>query len=207
MPAPQYNASMNPSGPQQVHPRQQILQAALALIGEQSPCDFSLAAVARRAQLPAEILEQHFASKNDLILAIAEEGYAQLAENLEQWRSRSTDAIERVNLCACAYVDFALTHPHHFAILFDLPPALRDLRTAEPSSMNAFGVLVRTLEQAQAEGRLPAGNAALMARRLWPLVHGIAKLALAGVLPMPHDALIEETRQAAILLTRSLSLS
>lgn len=197
---------MNPTGPQEVHPRQQLLQAALSLIGEQTPCDFLMASVARRAQLPVETLGQHFASKNDLILAIAEEGYAQLTETLEQWMTRSTDAIERVNLCACAYVDFALTHPRHFAVIFDLPPALRDLRTAEPSSMNAFGVLVRALEQAQAEGCLPAGNAALMARRLWPLVHGFAKLALAGVLPLPHDALIEETRQAAIMLTRGLSL-
>ena len=197
---------MNPTGPQEVHPRQQLLQAALSLIGEQTPCDFLMASVARRAQLPVETLGQHFASKNDLILAIAEEGYAQLTETLEQWMTRSTDAIERVNLCACAYVDFALTHPRHFAVIFDLPPALRDLRTAEPSAMNAFGVLVRALEQAQAEGCLPAGNAALMARRLWPLVHGFAKLALAGVLPLPHDALIEETRQAAIMLTRGLSL-
>lgn len=198
---------MNPTGPQETHPRQKLMQATLAVIDEQSPYDFSLSTVTRRAQLSAEVLGQHFASKNDLILAIAEEGYAQLAENLEQWMTRGTDAMERVNLCACAYVDFALTHPRHFAILFDLPPALRDLRTAEPSAMNAFGVLVRALEQAQAEGCLPAGDAALMARRLWPLVHGIAKLALAGVLPMPHDVLIEETRQAAAMFTRGLSLS
>lgn len=198
---------MKPSQASPVHPRKRLMDAALELIGEQSPYNFSLSAVVRRARLPAEVLEQHFASRDDLILAIAEEGYAQLAETMEQWMTRGGDVLDRLNLGACAYVDFALDHPAHYAVMFELPPPLRDQKPCEPPHMNAFGVLVRAIEQAQAERRLPAGDAASMALRLWPLVHGIAKLALARVLAMPREVLLAYTRRAAETMTRGLSQS
>jgi AcrR family transcriptional regulator len=187
-----------------IHPRATLLAAALDLIEEQGPLGFALPAVARRAQLPLESLQQHFATKDDLMMAIAEEGYAQLTETMEQAMERGADAAERMNLCACAYVDFATRFPRHFAVMFDLPSSLRDQRPCEPKTMNGFGVLIRAIEQMQAEGRLPAGDPVPMGMTAWALVHGIAKLATSGTLPLPHAPLLAFTLRAAEQMTRGL---
>jgi len=70
------------------------------------------------------------------------------------------------------------------------------------ASARAFGTLVNFVEASQAEGTLPRGDTLELALLAWCMVHGIAKLAIAGRLPFHTKA--EIFRFAAYVIDHSL---
>jgi AcrR family transcriptional regulator len=179
-----------------VNLRQVLLDAAVALIGEVGPRAFTLREVARRAGVSHNAPYRHFPSRDDLLAAVAAEGFDRLTVAMQKSMARSTSARERFELCGCGYVGFALRWPQHFLVMFDLPPA-NDCAPAQVAGQNAFAVLLESVTAAQRSGDLPAGDPLPLAWTAWSLVHGIAKLVLSGNLPLNARATIEFTRQAS----------
>lgn len=187
------------------HPdlRETLLEAAVALIGEAGPRAFTLREVARRAGVSHNAPYRHFASKDDLLLAVAAEGFQRLSAVMQNAAAGGKSAAERLELCGSGYVDFALRWPHHFLAMFDLPPELRDEH--EAIGGDAFQVLLDCIMAAQQAGDLPKGDPLPLAWTAWSLVHGIAKLAVSGNLPLNARATLEFTRRASEALLRGLS--
>jgi AcrR family transcriptional regulator len=182
-----------------------LLESAVALIGELGPKGFTLREVARRAGVSHSAPYRHFASKDELLQAVAEEGFQRLSESMEEAIEDGATAMERLQLSGSGYVEFALRWPNHFAVLFDLPRVLPGCGDAKnPAGLGAFGVLIRCIEAAQAEGSLPAGDPLPVALTAWSLVHGIAKLAVSGTLPMSPEQTLGFTRMATERLTAGL---
>jgi hypothetical protein len=102
--------------------------------------------------------------------------------------------LERLQLCGQGYVEFALRWPQHLLVMFDLPAAARN--DCEAVGANAFQVLLDCITAAQRSGGLAAGDPLPPAWMAWSLVHGIAKLAISGNLPLTRKATIEFTRKA-----------
>jgi AcrR family transcriptional regulator len=180
-----------------VNLRQVLLDAAVALIGEVGPRAFTLREVARRAQVSHNAPYRHFPSKEDLLAAVAAEGFDRLTERMRKAMAPGKSPRERLELCGCGYVDFALRWPHHFLVMFDLPPASNDCTPAHVAGQNAFSVLLESITAAQLSGDLPAGDPLPHAWTAWSLVHGIAKLAVSGNLPLTARATLEFTRSAS----------
>lgn len=184
--------------------QQTLLEAAVALIGEVGPRAFTLREVARRANVSHNAPYRHFPSKDDLLVAVASEGFDRLTAVMEKWQTKGATPLERLQLSGCGYVDFALRWPHHFLVMFDLPSDLRE-ECAEPEvGKNAFNVLMGCILAAQQSGDLPAGDPLPQAWTAWSLVHGIAKLAVSGNLPLSHAATLKFTRQATVVLTSGM---
>ena len=175
--------------------RQTLLDAAVALIGEVGPRAFTLREVARRAGVSHNAPYRHFAGKDELLAAVAEEGFDRLTAMMQSRLARGKTAFERLQLSGCAYVDFALRFPQHFLLMFDLPPALREQCKARGVGENAFRVLLDSIAAAQQSGDLPAGDPLPLAWTAWALVHGIAKLSISGNLPLSPRATIEFSRR------------
>jgi AcrR family transcriptional regulator len=202
-----------------VNLRQTLLDAAVALIGEVGPRAFTLREVARRAGVSHNAPYRHFAGKNELLTSVAAEGFDRLTETMERKLSESSAAVERLILSGCGYVEFALRWPHHFLVMFDAPPdatlrARPGLPAGEfphrnpgpistgasgpaPIGESAFHVLLGCIAAAQESGDLRSGDPMPQAFITWSLVHGIAKLAIGGNLPMDAAATLEFTRAAA----------
>src|SRR5271157_3002260 len=109
--------------------RQTLLEAAVALIGEVGSRDFTLREVARRAGVSHNAPYRHFASRDDLLLAVAGEGFERLRESMIKRMKSSASARERLVLCGCGYVEFALRWPQHFMVMFDLAGQLHGARS------------------------------------------------------------------------------
>jgi AcrR family transcriptional regulator len=176
--------------------RQTLLAAAVALIGEVGPHAFTLREVARRAAVSHNAPYRHFVSKDELLVAVAAEGFDRLTAVMQESLARGKSPLERLQLCGCGYVDFALRWPHHFLVMFDLPAALREHCKSRAVGENAFHVLLDCITAAQQSGCLPAGDPLPLAWTAWSLVHGIAKLATSGNLPLNPREIIEFTRTA-----------
>jgi len=177
--------------------RKTLLGAAVALIGEVGPRAFTLREVARRAGVSHNAPYRHFAGKDELLVAVAEEGFDRLTAVMQKTLARGKSPRERLQLCGCGYVNFALRSPQHFLVMFDLPPALRMHRQNQGIGENAFSVLLDCISAAQESGDLPRGDQTPLAWTAWSLVHGIAKLAISGNLPLSARSTIEFTRRAS----------
>lgn len=184
--------------------RQTLIEAAVALIGEVGPRDFTLREVARRAGVSHNAPYRHFPAKNDLLVAVAQEGFDRLTALMQKSLARGNTPIDRLQLCGCGYVDFALRWPQHFLVMFDLPNAWRERCKDAQVGKNAFDTLLGCIQAAQKSGDLPAGNPLPHAWTAWSLVHGIAKLAVSGNLPLSRRATLNFTRRATEVLSAGL---
>ena len=191
--------------------RKTLLDAAVALIGEVGPRAFTLREVARRAGVSHNAPYRHFAGKDELLVAVAAEGFERLAAAMRESMAPATSARERLVLCGCGYVDFALRWPHHLLVMFDQPPATGLNCPPEGSEdrrrigEDAFRVLLDCIGGAQGSGDLPAGDPRPLAWTAWSLVHGVAKLATGGNLPLTAGATLEFTRCAAQAIVSGLN--
>jgi AcrR family transcriptional regulator len=183
--------------------RKTLLDAAVALIGEVGPRAFTLREVARRAGVSHNAPYRHFASKDELLVAVAAEGFDRMIAVMEKAMKPGKTPVERLQLCGVGYVDFGLRWPQHLLAMFDLPAAARN--DCEVVGENAFRVLLDSIVAAQRSGDLAAGDPLPLAWTAWSLVHGIAKLAISGNLPLSRRATIEFTRAATLGLFEGMA--
>lgn len=180
--------------------RQTLLDAAVTLIGEVGPRAFTLREVARRAGVSHNAPYRHFASKDELLAAVAAEGFERLSVSMRKSMAPAESPRERLQECGCGYVAFALRWPQHFLVMFDLPQAALVREEFRMAGQNAFVVLKECILDAQKSGELPDGDPLPLAWMAWSLVHGIAKLANSGKLPISAQATIEFTRNTCRML-------
>jgi AcrR family transcriptional regulator len=181
--------------------RRTLLDAAVALIGEVGPRAFTLREVARRAGVSHNAPYRHFPSKDELLRAVAIEGFERLTAVMTKSAAKGKTALHRLQLSGCGYVDFALRWPHHFLVMFDLSKQNLADCPGDPVGKNAFDVLINGVVAAQQSGQLPKADPLRQAWTAWSLVHGIAKLAVSGNLPLSRAATLAFTQQATATLT------
>ena len=118
-----------------------------------------------------------------------------------------TTAREQLVLCGCGYVEFALRWPRHFLVMFDLGEVLRGESGKAEVRESAFQMLLDAIVATQQAEILPAGDPMAFAWTAWSLVHGIAKLAAGGNLPLSQRTALDFTRYAAEAIIRGMERS
>jgi|SRR5579863_6250555 len=173
--------------------KQSLLDAAVDLLSEAGPQGFTLREVARRAGVSHNAPYRHFKDKDDLVGAVAAEGFDRLTEAMKEAMKEGNSGVERLRLAGRGYVEFAIRRPQHLLAMFDAPAGdcLRPEYTA--AGQRAFQVLLDAISDVQAEGGLPRGDPHGFAVAAWAAVHGLAKLAISGRLPFNAAETIEFT--------------
>ena len=160
-----------------------LLDAALELIREVGPEGFTLREVARRAGVSHNAPYRHFRDKGELLAAVAAEGFDRLTESMAQAAEAGKDALDRFRLSGRGYVQFAMRYPQHFTVMFESPKQSETDPEARAAGERAFAALLGYIEACQSSGALPAGDPKQLALMAWTMVHGVAKLAVAGQFP------------------------
>jgi len=163
--------------------RETLLEAAIRLIAEVGPTAFTLREVARRAGVSHNAPYRHFEDRDDLMAAVAAQGYQELTQAMGDAAGTQSDALDRLKRAGLGYVTFALHRPEHFTVMFDAPISERKHPDSAEAANQAFGTLLDFVKRSQNAGRLRAGDSHQMALLAWTMVHGIAKLAITGRLP------------------------
>lgn len=187
--------------------REALVEAGLAILEEGGdPASLGLREAARRAGVSAMAPYRHFPDKDALLAAVATVGFERLRAALEAAddpgrgvqgsvgemmdarsglrRDAETSAAAggagegQAALVAqgVAYIGFAAAHPGLFRLMFRTCAAEPPEALAAASS-GAFGVLAHRVA-----ALMPPERATDEALRCWALVHGIAVLALDGLL-------------------------
>jgi len=178
-----------------------LLEASLDLIRKGGPGAFTLREVARRAGVSHNAPYRHFRDKQDLVCAVATEGFELLTASMQEAMSEGRTAEERLRLAGRGYLQFALRWPQHLQVMFDLPAVKEPPASASGAGLRAFQTLLDAVAAVQAAGGLPAGDPLPLAVVAWSGVHGLAKLAISGRLPFGTKQTVEFTGY----LTRALS--
>ncbi|MFN7992122.1 MAG: TetR/AcrR family transcriptional regulator [Bryobacteraceae bacterium] len=177
--------------------REVLLAAGVELIAEVGPAGFTLREAARRAGVSHNAPYRHFRDKDELLAAVAAQGFDELTASMRSAAGKQKTALDRLRSAGLAYIEFALRRPQHFTVMFDVPGADTG-NPAHEAGVRSFQTLVGLIEECQAEGFLAHGDPMQLARIAWSLVHGVAKLAVAGRFPGWSRAKILEFGAAAM---------
>jgi AcrR family transcriptional regulator len=178
--------------------REALLQGAIRVIAEVGPAAFTLREVARRAGVSHNAPYRHFQDKEAILAAVAAEGFRELTRAMREAGERRSNALDKLKQSGLAYVAFAVRRPEHFAVMFDAPVRGGGDPDYARAAEESFGTLMTFIEDCQREGQVPPGNTLERALYAWSLVHGIAKLAVAGRFPFQSKAALLRFAKFAI---------
>jgi AcrR family transcriptional regulator len=163
--------------------RRALLDATLELVALKGPEGFTLRAAAKLADVSDAAPYHHFADKEALLASVAEEGFRKLHAELLRAGSAAPGAEERARRMGSAYVLFAAQNPSHFRVMVSrtLAHHARHPELAEAAT-GAFQLVRDALLEAIGERELSRLPAEQLIYGSWALVHGLAFLAIDGLL-------------------------
>jgi AcrR family transcriptional regulator len=152
-----------------------LVDVAAELVEEGGPPAVTLREVGRRAGVSHNAPYKHFASKEELLAAVA-------VRELQRPQRPSTRApqsgIERVRWLVHGYVRHALKYPNLFKLTYG-PWTIENDELTDAANQ-ARGTLIDAAVQAQQAKDLPAGDPDRLTALLLAVAHGAADLALSG---------------------------
>lgn len=163
-----------------------LLHEAVRTIQAEGVEGLTLRAVGKTLGVSRTALYRHFVDKSALLAAVAQEGFRVLRiDLLDAWES-SGGGREGFDAMGLAYVRFAMAHSSHYGVMFG---GWVDADATDPALMaeasGAFQVLVDALVAQQQAGLVRRDDPVQLARFIWAIVHGIARLAIDGHLRGP----------------------
>jgi len=177
--------------------RQALLRAAETALESGGVQDLSLRELSRELGVSHASPQRHFATKQDLIDALAIMGFERLgAVMAKAAAARTQDFNSRLTKAAFAYVGFALKHPALFALMYEAKrrPGMRpELRTA---LISAFSHIPGILKEGQQSGKIVPGDPDRLALTLGAALHGLVAMSIEGKIKgAPLKTIVPETVQ------------
>jgi AcrR family transcriptional regulator len=161
--------------------RQALLLAAEAALEARGVQHLSLRELSRELGVSHASPQRHFATKQDLIDALAIMGFERLSSAMAKAaEAGDQDFNARLTKAARAYVGFALKHPALFALMFEAkrrPGMLPELRAAVVA---AFSHVPKMLKEGQDVGKIVAGDPDRLALTIGAALHGLVAMSIDG---------------------------
>lgn len=160
--------------------RENLLRTSRELLDEGGPAALSMREVARRAGCTHQAPYHYFTNREAILAALVEAGFDELANRLCEARDKAGTEDLRVVAEASgnAYVEFALTNPGVFRVMFR-----RDM--CDPARFpEVLAAGERARDELRRFAQIIAGERATPEQEtaLWAGVHGLAVLLLDGLM-------------------------
>jgi AcrR family transcriptional regulator len=177
--------------------RDEVVDAAAALIAESGPRALTLRAIARRVGVTAPAIYAHFESLDDVLKAVVDSMFDALVDHLREAGAGQNDPVNRLRAYCHAYVSFGRDRPLQYAILFsravelrpaDSPKELENLEGGE-----AFAILLSAIRECIDAGVSESTQPVDDAIAVWVALHGYVGLrtAVADFPWSPGDTLLD----------------
>jgi len=128
-------------------------------------------------------LYRYFADREEILAFVRADAFDRFSDALEGAFASGADAFARARAVGRAYLDFALSNPNAYRLMFDLDPPDEarhpDLRRA---GKRAGETVTRHVKDLVAAG-VVHGDPKIIGNALWAASHGVIVLHLAGRLP------------------------
>lgn len=160
--------------------RQEIIEAATSLIGEDGQGALSLRAIARRAGVTAPAIYAHFDDLDAVRRAVIDSTFTDFAAYLRRALRGHADPADRLRILCRAYARFGLTRPHEYEMMFGAEPdpspggtakSLDTMEGAEP-----FSILLDAIRACVDTGASGSTQPVEDATAMWVALHGYVSL-------------------------------
>jgi AcrR family transcriptional regulator len=157
-----------------------LLKACLTWVEKRGTESLSLRALAERIGVSHSASYRHFKNKNDLLQALAEEGFRIFHEYLEKsLRLKNKTAEERFIDQGLQYIRFAKDNREHFQFMWSADIQRIKSEGLKTEAERCFQALLTATEEWKAEIELQWDSAEI-ALQAWIQVHGTATLLLSN---------------------------
>lgn len=161
-----------------------LIAAGVQLLANEGVEGLSLRKLARDVGVSHNAPYMHFADKEAVLAAIAEQGFRLLGDVIAAGQAETGGApIERrIALAARSYVNFALAHPSHLSVMFGNLSSTNypDLARAASATFQMLIDIMRDGKRRNELGDFEAEHIALM---IWTSAHGLSSLLIAQKIP------------------------
>ena len=163
-----------------------ILEAATTLFEQRGYDGFSLRQVAEGIGYTATTIYLYFKDKDELLLAVCAEGFAGFGAVLEAASKSTTDPRLRIAEIGRAYINFGLSHPVHYRVMFmQTPDFVLSAANQPQNDASSYQIFLEAVTAAMRAGVIPVADPLETTNLLWAGVHGLVSLSLSsrGVVP------------------------
>jgi len=178
--------------------RSALLDSAERTLSRRGANELSLRELAREVGVSHAAPRRHFADKQALLDALAEDGFERLGGELDAAMSGAGDSLrDQLGAFALAYVRFATEHPALLELMF--AGKYRDDRVREAAD-RAFAGPLALFASGQATGEVVPGDPARVGIVALATLHGLASLANNGMLGAAElEEIVEEAVDRVVL--------
>jgi AcrR family transcriptional regulator len=161
--------------------REQILDAARTLFAREGYEAVTMRKIAEAIEYSPTAIYLYFKDKDDLLRELCNQDFRQLAHHF-QAIAAIPDPVEKLRLTGRAYLEFGLTYPNHYRLMFMTEKPQQSCDDAELQKGNpdedayAFLKLIVSDCIAQGKFREDLSDPDTVAQILWAGVHGLVSL-------------------------------
>ena len=181
--------------------RQAVLDEAATVIRDKGASDLSLREVAATIGVTHAAPRRYFPGRQDLLDAVAVEGFARLGTRLQEAVDVSPDYRTQVRSIATAYLDFMISEANLAELMFAHKQTAGE-GAVGASAATAFAPMLLMFRRGQADGVLSNHDPERMGLVFLATLQGLAGLVNCGVISIGQlDDLIEDAvmQVAAVL--------
>jgi len=165
---------------------QSLIATASELIREHGVEALSMRKLADHVGVSRTAPYHHYKDKNELLCAIAEEGFRLQRERVGQFNpdSSTDNAAEQFELLMQHYIEFAIEHPAHYELMYggNIWKHKRATPSLEKAAKETFKQWLIRIEALQTADLLTRQESALrVAQVTWATMHGLCRLANDGI--------------------------
>ena len=191
--------------------RAELLKTAAQELQSVGVEKLSMRAVSRALGVSQSAPFRHFKNKNELLTALVEKGFSQLAQYQRRAKKDLTPT-EALLAMGIAYVNFACTHPELFKLMFssqiycEQNDGLSESKGEAFSGGEAFNALLGIVEEGIQQGYFHERPVQEVAFAAWSIVHGLAYLTIDySRIGIPKDATHHLVQSALDVFMRGVS--
>ena len=177
--------------------RGEILDAAKHLFAEEGVAHVTMRRIGAAVGVSPTALYMHFADKDALLAAIAQDTFAELLERLEQSQTPGQTPLAGLRAGLRAYIAFGLARPDEYRLTFMSRLFQRDdaKTCAVEIADRSFAILEDKVTMLVRDGVFRPGSPPVLAEAIWAMLHGTTSLLLdhPGNIQAEPEALIEAT--------------
>ena len=186
--------------------RTEIISAAVGEIARLGSVEaLSLRGIARAAGIDPMSIYRHFANKEELVWAVLDVEFAELARALDDAEQQFEDPVDRLRSRCLAYLRFGLERHSEFLVLFGTEgrPIPASGAPEQLPGWPLFAAFVASIERCLGTSRAvsSAADAQLRATLLWVALHGatVLRLSKKGFPWPPLEQLVDDLLQRLVL--------
>ena len=162
----------------QNHIRRSILDVTRHLLVQNGITNLSMRMISGKVGCSVGTLYFYFKNKDTLVHTLIEEGFELLIAIMEQTSARFPDPLQRLKALCQDYIDFGLSNPEYYEIMFMLKPERMERYPAEKyrRARRTLELIAASLDECTQKKLLTVTDSYQSAHLIWSFMHGLVSL-------------------------------